>query len=143
MVVPDRDPWTHKKCSLKRRSLKNNRSIHVHVYPIIDDPRSKYRCIQTVRSKNRWHLLKTTGITRYAPNFSDMLFMIMASPRGFSDFILKAEKYAKKLSKNDHFCTQRCLPISRVRIINIEIPSATSFLFNRVTIQNLFGQRPR
>ena len=43
-------------------------------------------------------LLKRTGITRYAPNFSDMLFMIieMASPRGFSGFILKAEKYANK-----------------------------------------------
>ena len=30
-------------------------------------------------------LLKTTGISRYTPNFSDMLFMVieMASPRGF------------------------------------------------------------
>ena len=46
-------------------------------------------------------LLKRTGITRYAPNFSDMLFMIieMASPRGFSDFILKAEIYAKNCPK--------------------------------------------
>ena len=43
--------------------------------------------------------LKRTGITGYALNFSDMLFMIieMASPRGFSGFILKAEKYAKKV----------------------------------------------
>ena len=43
--------------------------------------------------------LKRTGITGYALNFSDMLFMIieMASPRGFYGFILKAEKYAKKV----------------------------------------------
>ena len=42
--------------------------------------------------------LKRTGITGYALNFSDMLFMIieMALPRGFSGFILKAGKYAKK-----------------------------------------------
>ena len=42
--------------------------------------------------------LKLTVITRYAPNFSDMLFMVkeMASPRGFPDFILGAETYAKK-----------------------------------------------
>ena len=49
--------------------------------------------------------LKRTGITGYALNFSDMLFMIieMALPRGFSGFILKAGKYAKKLSNNVHF----------------------------------------
>ena len=42
-------------------------------------------------------LLKRTRITPFAPNFSDMLFMVieMASPRGFQDFILGAEKYAK------------------------------------------------
>ena len=46
-------------------------------------------------------LLKRTQITRCAPNFSDMLYMIivMASPRGFSDFILEAEKYAKTCPK--------------------------------------------
>ena len=46
-------------------------------------------------------LLKETVITRYAPNFSDILFMVieMASPRGFPDFILGAEKYAKNCPK--------------------------------------------
>lgn len=46
-------------------------------------------------------LLKRTGITSFAPNFSDMLFMIieMASLRGFSDFILEAEIYAKNCPK--------------------------------------------
>ena len=50
-------------------------------------------------------------ITRYAPNFSDMQFMVivMASPRGFLDFILEADKYAKKLPKNGHFCALRFL----------------------------------
>jgi len=63
--------------------------------------------------------LKRTGITRYAPNFSDMLFMIieMASPKGFSHFILKAEKYAKncpKIVTFVHSDFERFLPISRV-----------------------------
>ena len=46
-------------------------------------------------------LLKRTKLSRYASNFSDMLFMVivMASPRGFSDFILKTEKYAKNCQK--------------------------------------------
>ena len=46
-------------------------------------------------------LLKKTKITRYTPNFSDMLFMVivMASPRGFSYFILEAEKYEKRSKK--------------------------------------------
>ena len=46
-------------------------------------------------------LLKGTVITRYAPNISDKLFMVkeMASPRGFSDFILEAEIYAKNCPK--------------------------------------------
>ena len=46
-------------------------------------------------------LLKRTQITRYAPNFSDMQFMVivMASPRGFLDFILEADKYAKNCPK--------------------------------------------
>ena len=46
-------------------------------------------------------LIKGTVITRYAPNFSDMLFMVieMASPRGFPDFILGAEKYSKNCPK--------------------------------------------
>ena len=46
-------------------------------------------------------LLKRTKLSRYASNFSDMLFMVivMASPRGFSDFILEAEKYAKTCPK--------------------------------------------
>ena len=53
-------------------------------------------------------LLKRTQITRYAPNFSDMLFMVivMASPRGFSNFILEAEKYAKNCPKWSFLCTQ-------------------------------------
>ena len=46
-------------------------------------------------------LLKRTNITRYTPNFSDMLFMVivMASLRGFSYFILEAEKYEKRSKK--------------------------------------------
>ena len=46
-------------------------------------------------------LLKRTKLSRYASNISDMLFMVivMASPRGFSDFILEAEKYAKTCPK--------------------------------------------
>ena len=42
--------------------------------------------------------LKRTEITKYSPN---RLFMVivMASPRGFSDFILEAEKYAKTCPK--------------------------------------------
>ena len=56
-------------------------------------------------------LLKRTQITRYAPNFGDMQFMVivMASPRGFLDFILEAEKYAKKLPINGHFCALKFL----------------------------------
>ena len=46
-------------------------------------------------------LLKRTKLSRYAPNFSDMLFTVIvkASPRGFSDFILEAEKYTKNCQK--------------------------------------------
>ena len=33
----------------------------------------------------------------------------MASPRGFLDFILEAEKYAKKLPINGHFCALKFL----------------------------------
>ena len=46
-------------------------------------------------------LLKRTKLSRYAPNFSNMLFMVivMASPRGFSDSILEAEKHAKNCPK--------------------------------------------
>ena len=55
--------------------------------------------------------LKTTGISRFAPNISKMLFIVieMASPRGFLDFNLGAEKFAKKLSKNGPFFTLRFL----------------------------------
>ena len=53
--------------------------------------------------KSKATLLKRTGITQFAPNFSDMLFMAieleMALPRGFSDFILRPEKYANNCPK--------------------------------------------
>ena len=46
-----------------------------------------------------------SNLTRYAPNFSDMLFMVIeiSSPRGFRDFILGAEKNSKNCPKNGHF----------------------------------------
>ena len=61
-------------------------------------------------------LLKRTQITRYAPNFSDMV-IVMASPMGFSDFILEAEKYAKicpKMVIFVHLDFLSFLPISRI-----------------------------
>ena len=84
-------------------------------------------------------LLKRAQITRYAPDFSDMLFMliVMASPRGYSDFILEAEKYAKNFPKMVVFVhlVQCCLKFSNK---NLAIASATPNLFHRVTIQNLW-----
>ena len=56
--------------------------------------------------------LKRTGITGYALNFSDMLFMIieMALPRGFSGFILNCPKMF--ISVHSEF--ERFLLISQV-----------------------------
>ena len=86
-------------------------------------------------------LLKGTVITRSASNFSDMLFMVieMASPRGFSYFILGAEKYAKNCPKMVifvHSDFSSFLPITLVQNKNLEIASAMPFIFHRFTIQN-------
>ena len=53
-------------------------------------------------------LLKRTGITKYAPNFTDMLFMKieMASPRGFSDFILDWDNLEDATPHFDRSCLQ-------------------------------------
>ena len=64
-------------------------------------------------------LIKRTNLSRYTSNFSDMLFMVivMALPRGFSDFVLETEKYAKTCQKMVIFVDLDFLcffPISRV-----------------------------
>ena len=67
-------------------------------------------------------LLKRTGITQFAPNFCDMLFMVIKM--ALARFILGAKKYAKKKNcpKMAIFVHSVFLPITLVQNKNLEIP---------------------